>query len=87
MDTHDALKEDLAEWVDHRVSAMVEDFDVEMPIAEDFLLLVAVTDAAGGREVSYYRSVSSSSSYHRMAGLLAVAEDAMSPLASESDDE
>jgi hypothetical protein len=68
-----AIRAELLEWIEGHMEdflALLGGPAPELPIIEDFRLLLCVTDGANPEIACYYPIVSSGTSYHRQLGLI-----------------
>jgi len=74
-ETAQRIRAELTEWVDRNVAAMAEDLENprEVPVAVDFVLIVATEDAADPDSDTYYHLHTSGCSHYRKIGLLTCA--------------
>lgn len=67
------MREELSTWIEARIPEFIETFGgepPELPMVEDFRLMLCITDGADFDSCTYYPIVDSGSSYHRQMGLV-----------------
>lgn len=67
------MRIELTEWIEARIPEFMETFDGEspqLPIIEDFRLIVCIADGADPDACDYYPIVDSGTSHHRQVGLI-----------------
>lgn len=66
------LRAELGAWIEDRMGEFLAQLGgpiPELPVIEDFALLICVTDGADPDAVDYYPVVNSGSAHHRQLGL------------------
>jgi hypothetical protein len=68
-----ALREELRTWIEERTQAFLSQLGgpiPELPVVEDFRLLICLVDASDPDGCDYYPAVDSGSAHHRQVGLV-----------------
>lgn len=67
------LRAELTDWIEARTPELLQMLGgpiPELPIVEDFRLLICITDGADADSCDYYPAVTSGTTHHRQLGLV-----------------
>lgn len=77
----EVLRDDLSQWIEARIPEFLANLGgsiPDLPVVEDFRLIICIADGAHPDSADYYPVVDSGTAHHRQLGLLQQSMDYLS---------